>query len=227
MTMIIEPNIASVGALIGDPARANVLTALMSGQALTASELARVAGVAAATASGHLAQLLQGGLLSVEKQGRHRYFRLAGPDVAIAIEALMDLADQSGQRRTHSKPRDPEMRKARVCYDHLAGERGVELFARLTRLGLVALEDGTIATTDNGDRRLEEFGIDVAALKSGKRPVCRACLDWSERRPHLAGALGARLLDRFFDLSWARRVEGSRIVRFTPQGEAQFAALFG
>jgi DNA-binding transcriptional ArsR family regulator len=224
--MMIGPNIASVGALMGDPARANILTALMSGRALTASELAQVAGVAAATVSGHLARLVQGGLLLVEKQGRHRYFRLAGPDVATAVEALMDLAEQSGQRRVRSGSRDPEMRKARVCYDHLAGAYGVELFARLTRLGLVALEDGNIAITSDGERRLGEFGIDIAALRSAKRPICRACLDWSERRPHLAGALGASLLDRFFDLRWARRVEGSRAVRFTPQGEINFPRLF-
>jgi DNA-binding transcriptional ArsR family regulator len=120
--MMIGPNIASVGAFMGDPARASILTALMSGRALTASELAQVAGVAAATVSGHLAQLLQGGLLIVEKQARHRYFRLASSDVAMAIEALMDLAERSGQRGMRSGPRDPEIRKARVCYDHLAGE---------------------------------------------------------------------------------------------------------
>lgn len=211
---------------MGDPARANMLTSLMGGQALTASELAQVAGIAAATASGHLTQLLDGGLLAVEKQGRHRYYRLAGPDVATAIEALMGLAQQPGRRQVRPGPRDPEMRRARVCYDHLAGERAVELFARLTRLKLIALDDGAIAITSRGESRLAEFGIDIAALKSAKRPICRACLDWSERRSHLAGALGARLLDRLFELDWARRVEGSRIVRFTPRGEASFANLF-
>ena len=219
------PSIAGAGALMGDPARANMLTSLMGGQALTASELANVAGVAAATASGHLAQMLDGGLLAVEKQGRHRYFRLAGPDVATAIEALMDLAQQSGHR-VRPGPRDPEMRKARVCYDHLAGERGVELFATLTRRKLVAFEEGAIAITRRGERRFAEFGIDVVALKSARRPVCRACLDWSERRSHLAGALGARLLERLFELRWASRVEDSRVVRFTPQGETSFAKLF-
>jgi DNA-binding transcriptional ArsR family regulator len=220
------PSISGVGALMGDPARANMLTSLMGGQALTASELAQVAGIAAATASGHLTQLLDGGLLAVEKQGRHRYYRLAGPDVATAIEALMGLAQQPGRRQVRPGPRDPEMRRARVCYDHLAGERAVELFARLTRLKLIALDDGAIAITSRGESRLAEFGIDIAALKSAKRPICRACLDWSERRSHLAGALGARLLDRLFELDWARRVEGSRIVRFTPRGEASFANLF-
>ena len=221
------PNIANVGALIGEPARANMLTSLMSGQALTASELAHIAGVAAATASGHLTQLLDGGLLAVEKQGRHRYYRLAGPEVAAAIEALMDLAEQSSRRCFRPGPTDPQMRRARVCYDHLAGERGVELFARLTRHKLIMLEDGAVAITHRGERQLADFGIDVAALRAGKRPVCRTCLDWSERRSHLAGALGAQLLHRFFDLGWARRVKGSRAIEFTTRGETNFARLFG
>ena len=203
-----------------------MLISLMSGQALTASELAREAGIVATTASGHLKRLLEGGLLAVEKQGRHRYYRLAGPEVADAIEALMDLAEQSNQRRVRPGPKDPELRRARVCYDHLAGQRGVELFARLTRLKLIALDDGAVAITPRGERHFGAFGIDIAALKAAKRPVCRTCLDWSERRVHLAGGLGAELLDRFFSLRWAHRVEGSRIVRFTPTGERAFPRLF-
>ena len=224
--MRIGPNIANIGALMGDPARANILTTLMSGEALTATELAHVAGVAGATASGHLARLLDGGLLAVEKQGRHRYYRLAGAEVASAIEALMELAEQSGKRSVRPGPKDPELRLARVCYDHLAGDRGVELFARLTRGKLITLDEGAIAVTDQGERQLMRFGIDVDALRSGKRPVCRTCLDWSARRSHLAGALGAHLLGRLFDQGWASRVQGSRIVRFTQRGNAEFAKLF-
>jgi DNA-binding transcriptional ArsR family regulator len=224
--MATGPNIASIGALMGDPARANILTSLMSGRALTASELAHVAGIAAATASGHLGQLLDGGLVAVEKQGRHRYYRLAGADVATTIEALMGLAEQSGKQPVRPGPKDPELRQARVCYDHLAGERGVQLFWRLTQLKLIALDDGDVEMTSRGESRFGEFGIDIAILKSAKRPVCRACLDWSERRSHLAGALGAQLLNRFFELKWARRVENTRIVRFSPQGEVSFAKLF-
>src|SRR5262249_48036548 len=220
------PSIANVGALMGDPARSNMLTSLMSGQALTASELAHVAGVAAATASGHLTQLLDGGLLAVEKQGRHRYYRLAGPEGASAIQALMDLAEQSGQRSLRPGPRDSQRRKARVCYDHRAGERGVELFARLTRRKLIMLDDGAVAITSQGERRFADFGIALAALRAGKRPICRTCLDWSERRSHLAGALGAQLLHRFFDLRWARRLKGSRVIEFTPAGETSLARLF-
>jgi DNA-binding transcriptional ArsR family regulator len=220
------PSIAAVGALVGDPARANILTSLMSGQALTATELAHEAGIAATTASGHLAKLLYGGLLLVEKQGRHRYYRLSGPDVATAIEALMDLVGHAGHRRVRPGPQDPEMRKARVCYDHLAGERGVELFARLTRLKLVVLEDGAFTITPVGAAQFQLFGIDIEALRAAKRPICRTCLDWSERRTHLAGGLGTTLLNRFFENKWMHRVEGSRVVKFTPRGEAAFAKLF-
>ncbi len=220
------PSIARIGALVGDPARANMLTALMSGQALTAGELAIEAGVAANTASGHLAQLLDGGLLAVEKQGRHRYFRLAGPDIAETLEALMDLASRNGGRRTRPGPKDPELRRARVCYDHLAGEQGVALMARMTAGKLLALGDGSIEMTAHGERHFAAFGIDVAALKSASRPVCRSCLDWSMRRPHLAGGLGAALLTRIVHLGWARRLPASRIVRFVPSGEKAFAKLF-
>jgi hypothetical protein len=139
---------------------------------------------------------------------------------------LMGLAERSGKQPVRPGPKDPELRQARVCYDHLAGERGVQLFWRLTQLKLIALGDGDVEMTSRGERRFGEFGIDIAVLKSAKRPVCRACLDWSERRSHLAGALGAQLLDRFFELKWARRVENTRIIRFSPQGEVSFAKLF-
>ncbi len=218
--------ISTLAALIGDPGRANMLTSLMGGQALTASELAKVAGITAATASGHLGQLLDGGLLAVEKQGRHRYYQLSGADVAAAIEALMDLAQDPRQHRIRTGPKDIAMRKARVCYDHLAGERGVELFTRLTTRKLIALQDEAIGMTAQGERKFKAFGIDVDALKTARRPICRTCLDWSERRSHLAGSLGAALLHRFFALHWIRRVDGTRAVRFSPPGEAAFAKLF-
>ena len=220
------PDIALIGSLVGDPARANMLCALMGGQALTAGELATEAGVTPQTASGHLAQLLGGGLLLVEAQGRHRYFRLAGPDVAAAVEALMDVATHAGQRRTRPGPKDPDMRLARVCYDHLAGERGVHLFARLTSGGLIALDASGVVVTPDGAQRFADFGIDVAVLGQAKRPVCRTCLDWSERRPHLSGALGAALLTRLFELGWAARIDGSRAVRFTRAGMTKFERLF-
>ena len=220
------PNIAMVAALVGDPARGNMLTALMGGQALTASELAREAGVMPPTASGHLAQLLDGGLLSVERQGRHRYYRLASTEVAEAIEALMEVADSLGRRRVNVGPRDAELRTARVCYDHLAGARGVALFGRLCACRMIALDGSGIAVTPAGDSGFNDFGIDIALLRRARRPICRSCLDWSERTPHLAGALGARLLERFFELGWAQRVGGTRVVRFSRAGEAAFEKAF-
>lgn len=218
------PNIATLAALVGDPARANILGALLAGQALTANELAIEAGVAAPTASGHLTKLLDGGLLAVERQGRHRYYRLAGPDVAAALESLLSLASATGARRTRTGPRDPALRHARVCYDHLAGEQGVALFRRLCDRGAIALADGEIAVTPDGEALFAASGIDLPTLRQARRPVCRACLDWSERTPHLAGSLGSALLDRIFAAGWARRLPDSRIVRFTPAGQAAFAA---
>lgn len=220
------PEISLVSALIGDPARANMLTALMSGRALAASELAREGGVTSQTASGHLARLLDAGLLSVERQGRHRYYRLAGSDVATALELLMTLASQSLGRRTRCGPKDPELRHARVCYDHLAGERGVEIFQRLCEREIVVLSRGQIDVTATGAEQLGAFGIDIGRLRTAKRPLCRSCLDWSERVPHLAGAVGAALLARIVEIGWARRVENSRIVRFSKNGDAAFSRLF-
>lgn len=216
-----------LSALVGDPTRANILTVLMGGQALTANELACEAGVSAQTASGHLARLLDGGLLAVERQGRHRYYRLAGPDVAAALEALMTLASQSNARRTRSGPKDPALRHARVCYDHLAGEMGVALFARLCDSAIITLSGGRIDITQSGISRLADFGVDVNLLRLAKRPMCRTCLDWSERRSHLAGALGAALLERIFAAGWAAREPGTRIVQFTSAGEKAFDELFG
>lgn len=218
------PDIAMISSLAGDPARANMLTALIGGQALTANELALEAGVTPPTASGHLSRMLDGGLVSVARQGRHRYYRLAGPDVASALESLMNFATVTDMRRTRPGPRDPALRRARVCYDHLAGEQGVALFARLCDAGFVALSGSEISVTEPGETRFGHLGIDVAPMRQAKRPVCRSCLDWSERTPHLAGSLGTALLNRIFAEGWAAREPGSRIVRFTPDGEQAFSA---
>lgn len=220
------PNIALAASLVGDPARANMLTALMSGKALTATELAREAGVTPATASAHLSKLEAGGLVRVEQQGRHRYVQLSGEDVASVLEGLMGLAARIGHLRTRTGPRDPALRRARVCYDHLAGDLGVGLYDGLCRRGYVG--DGpTPALTARGRSAFAEFGIDLAALAGMRRPLCKKCLDWSERRSHLAGALGMALLERFYALEWARRERDSRIVRFSSAGERELKRLFG
>ena len=220
------PDIARVAALIGDPARANMLTALMSGKALTASELAEEAGVSLPTASSHLAKLGFGGLVKPRKQGRHKYFALAGDEVAGALEALMGLAAGSGHLRSRTGPKDPELRKARVCYNHLAGDMGIRLYDSLVARRYLEVGDDGLTLTAAGRRSMGRFGLDVAELAAQRSPLCRECLDWSERRSHLAGTLGRALLGRFEDLGWAERVKGTRIVRFASQGEAAFCRHF-
>ena len=221
------PDIAQLGALIGDPARANILTALMAGGALTASELAAEAGVTVQTASSHLKKLEAADLLIQRKQGRHRYFALADDDVGALLETMMSLAARRGLTRTRTGPKDPALRKARVCYNHLAGELGVALYDGLLASGYLTERDGEPVLTAAGRARMTGFGIDVAALEAQRRPLCRSCLDWSARRTHLAGSLGQGLLSRFEELGWGSREPGSRAVTFTASGEQSLLDAFG
>jgi DNA-binding transcriptional ArsR family regulator len=213
------PHIARIAALIGDSARAEVLTALMADRALTATELAEVAGVTKQTISAHLAKLQEAGLLAVESQGRHRYFRLADRDVAELLESLMNVAFRAGAVRMRASPREPALRRARVCYDHLAGEVGVQLYEALLRQGLVHATPGGAELTPAGAQWFAGVGIHTAGLAQQRRMLCRPCLDWSERRHHLGGALGAALFQRLLQGGWAERAADSRVVRFTPRGE--------
>jgi DNA-binding transcriptional ArsR family regulator len=220
------PDIAQIGALIGDPARANMLTALMGGKALTATELAAAGGVTVQTASTHLAKLEAGNLLVQRKQGRHRYFTLADDSVGKFLESIMGFAAGRGHLRHKPGPKEPALRKARICYDHLAGDYGVRMLDSLIAKGAIdAMGDG-LALTESGETELKTIGIDVHALKSSRRPLCRSCLDWSERRAHLAGSLGKALLSNFLEKGWARHTAESRSVVFSPEGERQFLALF-
>ncbi|CCD98131.1 putative transcriptional regulatory protein, Ars family [Bradyrhizobium sp. STM 3809] len=219
-----------VAALVGDPARANMLTALLSGRALTATELAQEAGVTPQTASSHLAKLEAGGLVEPEKQGRHRYYRLADPDVADVLEKLAGLAARAGHMRVRTGPKEPELRRARICYDHLAGDLGVQMLDSMTRQKLVRRRKQEIVLTEEGEQFLaRHLRISPEMLAHPRRPVCKACLDWSARRHHLAGTLGAALMKRFTELKWAARdtTPGSRVVNFSRAGEKHFAALFG
>jgi len=218
-----------VASLVGDPARANMLTALLSGRALTASELAQEAGVTPQTASSHLAKLEAGGLVEPEKQGRHRYYRLTDPDVAGVLEGLAGLAARAGHMRVRTGPKDPALRRARICYDHLAGDLGVQMLDSMRAQKLVRHRKQEIELTADGARFLEQhLQISEPMLAHPRRPVCKACLDWSERRHHLAGTLGAAMMARFAELKWAARdpTPGSRVVNFTRNGEKRFAALF-
>ena len=220
------PDIAALASLIGDPARANMLAALMGGRALTATELAAEAGITAQTASAHLAKLIDGGLLSQRKQGRHRYHALANGEVGAVLEGLMGLAAGQGRTRARPGPRDPALRRARVCYDHLAGEMGVAMFDSLRAAGYLAGDEENVTLTATGRAFFADFGVDVEALAASRRPMCRACLDWSMRRTHLAGSLAAALLTRIYDLGWAKRIEGARVVAFSSKGEAAFESVF-
>ncbi|MGF6253407.1 ArsR/SmtB family transcription factor [Ensifer sp. LBL] len=220
------PDIALIGSLIGDPARANMLTALMGGSALTATELATHAGITLQTASSHLAKLEAGGLLSQRKQGRHRYFQLAEDEVGLMLENLMGFAAGRGMTRHRPGPKDPALRKARVCYNHLAGDYGVRMYDSLIAEKQIEVTGDDLALTPDGQSRIETLGIDYTALKKSRRPICRTCLDWSERRSHLAGSLGEALLTLFIDKGWAKREANSRVIRFTANGEKAFSELF-
>ncbi len=215
-------DIARVSGLIGEPARANMLLALMAGQALTATELAQRADITKQTASTHLSRMLDAELLRVESQGRHRYFRLADADVAQLLEHLLGVAERVGGISKQTGPRDLGLRKARVCYDHLAGDLGVIMFDALVAQGLLRVLDDSVTTTPAGDRYFRELGFDVDAMQGQRRRLCRYCLDWSVRRHHLAGMLGAALLNDVLENGWARRARGTRAIHFTIQGETAF-----
>ncbi|MBP1859597.1 ArsR/SmtB family transcription factor [Rhizobium herbae] len=220
------PDIAQIGSLIGDPARANMLTALTGGKALTATELAGTAGITLQTASSHLSKLEVGGLITQRKQGRHRYFTLADDDVGLIIEGLMGFAAYRGFTRHRTGPKDPALRKARVCYNHLAGDYGVRLLDSLVAEEAIAGVGDKLALTQFGTSKMTALGIDLPALAKLRRPVCRTCLDWSERRSHLSGSLGQALLTLFLDKGWAKREPDSRAIRFTGTGEKEFLKLF-
>lgn len=221
MTGVNDVDLAAVGALLGDPSRAAMLDALMAGRALTAGELARVASVSASTASEHLARLSGGGLVESVKQGRHRYFRLAGPQVGAALEALSHIAPAkpvTGMRQSgHAKA----LGFARTCYDHLAGTCGVAVHDVSFANGWLDATPAGYALTAAGEREFARLGVDLARVRSARRAVARPCLDWTERKPHLAGSLAADLTTRLIDLGWlVRRSRESRSLRLTEAGRA-------
>jgi DNA-binding transcriptional ArsR family regulator len=219
------PNIAKIAGLLGDTARADVLTALMTDRALTATELAAIAGVTKQTMSAHLSKLLDASLIAVEQQGRHRYFRLADQDVGDLLESLMGVAFRTGAVRLLSSPREPALRKARVCYDHLAGELGVLAYESMVRNDWLEMSRQGLRPSAAGHIWFRRAGIDTQLALRQRRTFCRPCMDWSERRHHLAGSLGAALFFRICDAGWAKRDMASRVVRFTASGERRFRDL--
>lgn len=220
------PDIAHIAALIGDPARANMLTALMSGKSLTVSELAGEAGVTIQTASSHLSKLDEGGLLRPRKQGRHKYFALAGDEVAHVLEGLMGLAAGSGYLRKRTGPKDAALRQARVCYNHLAGDMGTQMFDSLRAHRHLILDGEMLELSESGAAFARGFEIDIDGLRKARAPVCRECLDWSERRSHLAGSLGRAFLRRFEELAWVKPDQKTRVVTFSRRGAQEFNMLF-
>ncbi|MEX0284275.1 MAG: ArsR/SmtB family transcription factor [Paracoccaceae bacterium] len=220
------PDIVRIAALIGDPARANILTALMSGKALTATELSGEAGVTPQTASSHLKKLMDGGLIVQRPSGRHRYYTLSGEEEAHTLEGLMGLAAGQGHLRTRTGPRDAALREARVCYNHLAGERGVTMFRSMRQRGFFHVGPNDITLTPEGTHFVETFGVALDDLKRNRAPMCRECLDWSARESHLAGKLGRAMLTRMLEHGWARRAENSRAILFSDAGKRAFAEAF-
>jgi len=223
--MVTTATIAEIGALLGDPARANMMVALLDGRALTARELADRAGIAPQTASSHLHKLATAGMIAMSKQGRHRYHRLASPDVALLLEQMHvagSVLSTAAPRRTG--PQDPAMREARSCYDHLAGRIAVEIGAHLLD---DASADGAVALSRRGATTLEAMGIDLAEASASRRGFCRACLDWSERRPHIAGAVGAAMLGTMLERGWLHRRDGTRALLVSATGEQALHRFFG
>jgi DNA-binding transcriptional ArsR family regulator len=227
MTIAGDADIAVVAGLIGDRTRARLLCELIGGESRRASELASAARVSRATASFHLGRLLAADLVTVETHGRHRAYQLAGPDVARAIEALQRIAPRVEIRSLRTARRTQALSSARFCYDHLAGRLAIEMVDAMTTGGLMVLTEGRFEPTEQGVSWLGELGIDVAVLRKTRRSFARACLDWSERRPHLAGSLGAALAAKFLGLGWIERVPQDRAVRVTQAGRDNLRKALG
>jgi DNA-binding transcriptional ArsR family regulator len=226
--MTTSAKMAAIAALVGEAGRARMLIALMDGRALTATELAQLAGISASTASGHLGKLTQAGLLAVLPQGRHRYFRLASAAVARLLEGIMVVAAEPPASEQRPEPRIGRvLREARTCYDHLAGRLGVALTDALIHKGAIELDDEAGRVTEFGESFLQSFGISLETRRQSRRLYCRPCLDWSERRFHLAGVLGSALLARTLELGWITRAVEGRAVSVTSKGRRGFSDRFG
>ena len=221
-----EPDLATVASLIGDPTRAMMLSALLGGQSLPASELAYRAHITAQTASSHLSKLIEGGLLTVQRTGRHRYYQLKNADVAHILEAMAVIAPAARTKTPHESEELKALCSARTCYDHLAGKLGVALTQSLVDKGFISVDEVNYQVTDEGSKWLAAWNIDESQLRKGRRRFACTCLDWSERRYHVAGALGAALAAALFENGWVTRVDGTRAIRITDSGRTGLAAQF-
>lgn len=223
------PGVSSLAALLADAGRMSMLWALMDGSARPAGELALLAGLSPSSASGHLTKLVEGGVLTQEAQGRHRYYRIAAPETAAAIEALANAALVTQDRKTRAVPLSRgtplPLRHARTCYDHLAGELAVDVFARMHARRWLRIDGTEVHLTDAGTTGLAALGVDVDAARERRRRFACTCLDWSERKPHLGGALGAALLVRALDARWVEPTQQARALRVTPSGARRLAEI--
>jgi DNA-binding transcriptional ArsR family regulator len=224
--MLADADLAAIGRALGDSHRARFVLALLGGEELAAGQLAARAGTSSSLTSAHLARLLESGLVTVETRGRQRYYKIASPQVAQSIEAMLTIAPHREANSLRDASRGKSLQRARTCYDHLAGQLGVALADALERDGVLVPTAGGWDLTSDGQRRLEVFGLDTGALHQSRRPVLRPCLDWTERRPHVAGALGRALADRLLDLGWVRRGTQSRAIMITTPGEQRLLAEF-
>ena len=227
--MVSTISIAQIGSMVGDLTRAAMLQALMDGRALTASELASVAGITPQTASGHLGQLAEAGLITVIKQGRHRYHHLATPDVARMLESLMLVAAAQPVKRISTGPRDQQLRLARTCYDHIAGQLGVALADAMVAQNWVEMGSDAAAMTPHGLQQFQAIGIDLTPAVKGSKtnaPFCRLCMDWSERRPHFAGRLGKVLCTHGLEKGWIRKRSDARSLEISPEGRRRYRDFF-
>jgi DNA-binding transcriptional ArsR family regulator len=224
--MLADADLASIGRTLGDAHRARFVLALLGGEELPAGELAARAGTSSSLASAHLATLLRSGLVIARRLGRQRYYRLASPEIAHAIEALLAIAPPQDASGLKEVTRGKALQRARTCYDHLAGRLGVELADSFTRDGMIAATDSGWDLTGRGQHRLSGLGLDIVALRQHRRAFLRPCMDWTERRPHMAGSIGQALADHVIGQGWVRRAAGSRALLVTPAGQQQLLAEF-
>ena len=224
--MLADADLAAVGRALGDTHRARFVLMLLGGQELPAGDLSSRAGTSSSLASAHLAKLLESGLVTASRRGRQRYYRLASPEIAQAIEALLVISPHSSATGLANVSRGKALQQARTCYDHVAGQLGVALADAFEQDRIITPADSGWKLTSRGEHRLGELGLDSAALHRGRRPLLLSCPDWTERRPHMAGLLGQVLASKLLDLNWVRRRPGTRALQITPLGERRLLAEF-
>ena len=224
--MSTKSNVAMIASLVSEPSRAAILTVLLDGRFHTASELAHMAGIKPQTASFHLAKMTEAQVVTVEKQGRHRYFGIQNPEVARVMESLLSIAPPVQIKSFKQASENKAIRLARTCYDHLAGHLGVQIMDSLIEKGLLSEGQDTLHVTEKGEAFFTDFQIDLTQIQKKRRSFSHKCLDWSERRHHLAGALGSALLDRLLTLHWIERLPTTRAIRITADGKRGFKEVF-